>query len=128
MRKLSFVRTKSAGFSLVELLTAIAILGILAFIALPTINLQLTEAKKIRAKRDAQTIASVAANAQAAGDPTIEQATDLTAAIAKVRAGVPGLGPFAHLKFAVPNLTRDTIAQASAYLTWENGKIHYTTN
>ena len=128
MRKVAELRVNPGGFSLTELLTVIAVIGIMAMIVTVGIYSQWAGAKDVRAKRNAQTIAAVAASAQAAGDVKIEEAGDLESAVDQVRIGVPGKGPFADMLFGVPQLTPENVAEAIPHLKWEDGKILYAAN
>ena len=64
------------GFSLVELIVVIAVIGILAAIAFGHYRGVTESAEKVKAHRNAQTIALIASAAQASGDQTIAGAAN----------------------------------------------------
>lgn len=65
--KLHPVKAIQKGFSLVEMLVVIAVIGIIAAIAVPNIGKITDSAKDSTLRRNAQNIASVFASAQAVG-------------------------------------------------------------
>ncbi|HRQ91044.1 MAG TPA: prepilin-type N-terminal cleavage/methylation domain-containing protein, partial [Bacteroidia bacterium] len=65
--KLHPIKSAKKGFSLVEMLVVIAVIGIIAAIAVPNIGKINDSAKDATYRRNAQTIASVFSSAQAAG-------------------------------------------------------------
>lgn len=65
--KINPVKSVKAGFSLVEMLVVIAVIGIIAAIAVPNIGRINDSAKDATYRRNAQSLASVFTSAQAAG-------------------------------------------------------------
>ncbi|MCG8601434.1 MAG: prepilin-type N-terminal cleavage/methylation domain-containing protein [Verrucomicrobiales bacterium] len=65
--KINSKNAAKAGFSLVEMLVVIAVIGIIAAIAVPNIGRINDSAKDATYRRNAQNLASVFASAQAAG-------------------------------------------------------------
>ncbi|MEM9479656.1 MAG: prepilin-type N-terminal cleavage/methylation domain-containing protein [Verrucomicrobiota bacterium] len=112
---------KKSGFSLVEMLVVIAVIGIIAAIAVPMIGNITGKAEENATRRNAQNIASVYSAAVAAG---YSGASDLATAVDSVTTGngVQGTGSFAGTYFFVPNVPADdttTFKTANnAFLEW----------
>lgn len=111
------------GFSLVELLTAVLIIGIFAAIALPLIMGDTDEVQRNIALRNARMIASVAGAARAAGVSEVDSTADVDAAVQKLVIGVPGKGPLATTTFQISDLSPEKILEAQQYLKFTNGML-----
>ena len=107
---------KAAGFSLVEMLVVIAVIGIIAAIAVPMIGNITGKAETNTHRRNAQNIASVYSAAVAAG---FSGSADEDAAVTAVTSapGIQGDGEFAGTYFYVPNVSNTT--EAKKYLSWD---------
>lgn len=120
--KTNIVKTAKAGFSLVEMLVVIAVIGIIAAIAVPTIGNITEQANISKAKRNAQNLASVCASAVAAG-ATI--GTDTATIIGELTSatGVNGSAAagFDGTFFRVPNMSTDEVTAATTYLEYDAG-------
>lgn len=131
----NFTKVTKAGFSLVEMLVVIAVIGIIAAIAVPNIGRINDSAKDATYRRNAQNIASVFASAQAAGLDFSSTSTDEADVIAATIAGDtvndPD-SPFNGTYFGVPGLdpteAASTTDGAGKYLTWDaaSGQLLYT--
>ncbi len=118
----------AAGFSLVEMLVVIAVIGIIAAIAIPNIGKINDSAKDARARRNAQNIASVYASAQAAGydfNDDAATADDVGALIDVIATGKTisdATSPFNGAFFGVKGVNTTTAKAdggAKDYLTWD---------
>lgn len=133
--KHSLKPSAKAGFSLVEMLVVIAVIGIIAAIAVPNIGRINDSAKDATYRRNAQNIASVFASAQAAGinfasASTVEK--DIIEAIITGATVNDADSPFNGTYFGVPGLdATDAVSEtdgAAKYLTWNaaSGQLLYT--
>lgn len=121
-----------AGFSLVELLTAIAVIAILAAITLPFISNVGTSGDKVKSQRNAQNIAAVYAYGRVAGVTTTTfgvnsvtpDSAAATAAVASALSNpsspVHGQGAFSSVSFTISKLGTADVAAAAAFLVWND--------
>ena len=122
----SFRQRKAGGFSLIEALIVIAILGLVASVAIPTMNMIHDSADESKARRNAQSIASIGASAQIAGfEYTGTTAED---AASELVTGVYGTGRLANMEFRVSTITGEELQEALQYLDFVNSAIVYQAN
>lgn len=134
--KISAKKAAKAGFSLVEMLVVIAVIGIIAAIAVPNIGRINDSAKDATYRRNAQNLASVFASAQAAGVDFSAGGTRTEAQI--IGAMITGAtvadadSPFNGTYFGVPGLdSTDAVSEtagAAKYLTFDtaSSQLLYT--
>lgn len=114
-----------SGFSLLEMLISLAVLGIMTSLALSIFGGASEGAKEQKNKRNAQEIASIAAVANAAGAQFVVPG-DERATIENLRNGCsPGRGAFKGRKFQLPNLDEPAITGAMRYLALNDAELHY---
>ncbi len=115
MKTTELKNQRQHGFSLVELLTVISVIGIIAGIALPSMGNVNTAASKAVNQRNAQNIVSVFQSGVSAATAWV--ATSRNAAVADVVAGrAPASGAFSGQTFKVPNLTGTDLTGAYPYV------------
>jgi prepilin-type N-terminal cleavage/methylation domain-containing protein len=113
------------GFSLIELLTTIAILGVLSSIALFSMSGVNQNVKDTRDRRNAQELAFVCGNAHAAGFDFVTD-TSVEGTVKKiVQGGTPTDGAFAGKSFGLSGLSEQDQAAASKFLEIKDGTLSY---
>ncbi len=125
--KLNLKKARKAGFSLVEMLVVIAVIGIIAAIAIPNIGTINDSARVAAANRNAQSVASVLNAAVSAGVDTSGWLDgDI---LSRAEAGVaPSDGPFDGKTFTVGSIDDDEEALINSRILWDatNKQVKYT--
>jgi prepilin-type N-terminal cleavage/methylation domain-containing protein len=107
------------GFSLVEILIVISIIGIISAIAIPFMGYIGDAANTSKAKQNAHNTAGVSAALSAAGVehvlPDSMGGSEATTRLLRRGIVVPD-GPLQGATFGIPNLTSEEVAPAAVYL------------
>lgn len=118
MKNIKLNKKAQGGFSLVEMLVVIAVIGIIAAIAIPNIGSVNNSARIAAAQRNAQSIASVLNAAVAAGTSTSGW-TDANI-LAKAEAGVsPTDGAFSGKTFTTGNIDDSEETGINDLIEWD---------
>jgi prepilin-type N-terminal cleavage/methylation domain-containing protein len=112
------------GFSLVEMLVVIAVIGVAAAIAIPNIGSVGSSARVATAQRNAQSIVSMYEYGTAAG--IVWGGADRNAKIQSVITGAsPTDGPFAGKSFKLPNLSTADTQATYPYIGFDGTDLYY---
>jgi prepilin-type N-terminal cleavage/methylation domain-containing protein len=117
-------KRNQAGFSLVEMLVVITVIGVIAAIAVPNIGVLTDAADDSKTRRNAQNIASIYSAALAGGADVT--GADKEEIIDKLIAGVNGIGAFESHTFLINGLSETEKVQAKKYLKLEGTPLLLT--
>ena len=115
-------RSQHQGFSLVEMLTVVAVIGVLAGIALPSLNAT-SASREVQHQRNAKSLISMAVGADIAGVSLIVTG-DLDATVNRIMTGAaPTQGAFKDHIFRLHGLTAEAAEGAKKYLKVEGERL-----
>jgi prepilin-type N-terminal cleavage/methylation domain-containing protein len=103
------------AFSLIELLVVLAVIGVIAAIIIPNLASISSQAKYTKSQRNAQTLASMAASARAAGYTNDWETVEGALALLTSNGG-KGLGVGANFSFGVSVLSENEMTEAISFL------------
>lgn len=127
--KLNLKKTAKAGFSLVEMLVVIAVIGVIAAIAIPNIGSINDSARASTDQRNAQSVASVLNAAAAAGYDLGSSALTGAALVTLAEGGVTVTqGAFSGKNFSSGDIATESEAGTAGHLTYDttNRQVIYT--
>lgn len=114
-----------AGFSLMELLIVVAIIGIMVNLVIFSWSGNNAEVDAIKNRRNAQTIASLASTASVAGADFVV-AGDIPATVDNLVTGVaPTSGIFKGREFKLPPMPAAELTKALTHLRWSGSDLIY---
>jgi prepilin-type N-terminal cleavage/methylation domain-containing protein len=126
------LRTHRRGFSLVEVLAVLVVIGVITSIAIPFVSSVNNTSRASAARRNAQVVSSVFFGAKTAGVTLWDASSTPQAIVGNLRDGVsPPDGPFKGRTFIVPNLPADSTAEFAemmSYLDWDAQNIQLNYN
>ena len=127
MKTRTFKSTRS-GFSLFELLTTIAIIGVLGSLAITAFGGQRGAFENTRDRRNAQEVAQVCMTANAAGLNFLVAGNIENTIRKAVLGGSPSEGSFSGKLFKAGAMTDEDILGAARFLEIKNGELSYRYN
>ncbi len=117
--------TRSRGFSLVELLAMILIIGTITAISVVALSGIDDEAQTNSARRNAQIIASTAESALISGAIEISVAANAQEVVDALGTGVEGTGVFEGVLYKI-NLNEEQRDEAMGYLEFSDGSLVFS--
>ena len=112
---------RQGGFSLVELLVVIGVIGLMAGISIPIMNPVRENARINKSLKNAQALAATAGAAQAAG--AVLNLSSIDTAVAQLKEGVNGTGVFGTSTFKVAPFSESEIAEFRDYLSIDGNTL-----
>ncbi|WP_208300263.1 type II secretion system protein [Prosthecobacter fusiformis] len=117
------------GFSLIEMLMTMAVLGIMVSIALPWYGKQTDDFRQARDQKNAQSICTLCQAIDAAGINLVEETTTSLEIARKLSAGITiKKGTLKGRTFRVSGLGEEELEGAANYMSIEEGQVFYKGN
>ena len=118
---------RQSGFSLLEMVAIVTIIGALLLGAIPTISAITSQSKDTKGISNARHLADIANLAISAGSEPLLTASSKEDVVNLLRTGVYGDGQFSATRFQVA-LGHDEAAAAMARLNFSNGVLTFGNN
>jgi prepilin-type N-terminal cleavage/methylation domain-containing protein len=117
-------RQMRRGFSLVELLIVITVIGIMVAVAVPVLSPIRENARINKNQRNAQSLVAMASSAQAAG--AVLDLSTVTTAVLQLKSGVSGTGMFSTSTFKVAPFSPEEIDAITEYISIADNSLVFT--
>lgn len=117
------------GFSLMEMMLVISVLGVLCTLALAWFGNHGDDFRQVRDQRNAQSVCSVCQAVDAAGVDIVSEAVSTLEIVQKVVTGITvKKGVFKGRTFSVPNLADEEQEGAAYYLRIKDGQVIFNSD
>jgi len=112
--------TSRRGFTLVETLFAVAIIGVLAAIGITTMVGLVRSAGNSKDRRNAQSVSALYSSARAAGATFSSSSADKVGVVNELIEGKAGKGVLSTVRFQLPGVSATEVNSLVRYLEFDN--------